>query len=217
MYVDNDFQNINLYSITRLKSFIEKYRYILNGLKKHEFAIQCNGKRKQLFTDEEYKLLTKERNNRCIAENGELIKDKDVLISMLNTLYDEYYEYVKDKYKNAKKLLIEKEQNNIFNCECGISVNNKNRVRHLITKKHLDFINGIKPVEIPKLYNCECGSNDILFIQKKRHETSKKHLDFVNGSAPVENSKYYDCSICLVNLLKANKWKHEKTKKHPDC
>jgi hypothetical protein len=216
MLVDDDFQNINLYSITRLKSLMKKYNYILNGLKKHIFSIQCNGERKQLFTNEEYNLLIKERNNRCIAEHGELINDRDVLTPMLNTLFDEYYEYVIDKHKNAKKLLIEKEQNNIFNCECGITVNNKNRIRHLMTKKHLDFVNGIEPVETQKLYNCECGSNDIWFIQKKRHEKTKKHLDFINGVEPVENSKYYNCEICNIKLLKSNKWNHLETKKHKD-
>jgi hypothetical protein len=215
--IDYDYKNINSYSITRLKTLIKKYKKLNFGLSKHIYNYKDkDGNIIFVFTNEEYDAIIKERNNRYIDEYGDVNDETGIKKMMLNDIYDEYYQYIQDKFNDAKYRLEQKEKDNKNNCECGVEVIQKHMNRHLLSKQHFDFTNGIKYVEKPKIYNCDCGSNDILFIQKKRHETSKKHIDWKNGIEPIEKSKYYECVICQVQQLKSNKWKHEQTKYHKD-
>ena len=64
-------------------------------------------------------------------ENKEKLNEKKKMYCALNA--EKIKQYKKDYYENNEKLIV--------TCECGSSLLKRNLLKHLKTKKHIDFIN----------------------------------------------------------------------------
>jgi len=215
--IDKDFINIERHTKSKIETIMLKYKLKMKGLLNHRTSYKENDNIIQTFTEQERISIIKERNDiikSTYHNNIEITREMN--IDELNELYNFYFEYIKNYYDKSNDILKNKDEN--YKCDCGSIVLYKNKERHENTDKHkgIDNLNPFK-------YDCECGSNQIIFSQRKTHEKSLKHIHFINGTEkpkPIreqkETVKDYNCE-CGLKVLKSNNWKHNNSKSHLLC
>jgi len=130
------------YYIREFDSYNNGYNGVLAGRSRREYYEDNREKIKEYVG--QYQINNKEKIKKQVKQYHEDNKDK------INDYIKEYREENKDKikkkmkeYREENKDKIREQRNKRFNCECGSVVRYDGKSKHVKTKKHLEYCEGL--------------------------------------------------------------------------